>query len=176
MIEIRPIDRAHKGDVRLPNEPFPLWGRLLPAYSEGRWRYSVREFDQDERGEMCFPDEDYDWESMSGDTLFLGAYEGEQCVGLAVLQRGFFRYLYLADLKVKRSHRRRGVSARLMEKAGEAAREQGLMGVYTIAQDNNLSACLFYLKTGFRIGGLDTEVHNGTAQQGKADILFYLDV
>ena len=42
-------------------------------------------------------------------------------------------------------------------------------------QDNNLSACLFYLKNGFRIGGLDTEVYGGTNQEGKADILFYTE-
>ena len=38
--------------------------------------------------------------------------------------------------------------------------------------DNNLSACLFYIKTGFKIGGLDTNVYKGTKQEGKADIFF----
>ena len=51
-----------------------------------------------------------------------------------------------------------------------------MQGVSLQAQDNNLSACLFYLKTGFRIGGLDTEGYNGTTQEGKADISFYRDV
>ena len=37
----------------------------------------------------------------------------------------------------------------------EEARNQGMRGVYTIGQDNNLSACLFYLKQGFEIGGFD---------------------
>ncbi|HNX16683.1 MAG TPA: GNAT family N-acetyltransferase, partial [Bacilli bacterium] len=46
---------------------------------------------------------------------------------------------------------------------------------YTIAQDNNLSACLFYLNNGFRIGGLDTEIYKGTPQEGKSDIFFYKD-
>ena len=32
MIEIRKIDAAHKQDIRIPNQPFPLFGRLLPAY------------------------------------------------------------------------------------------------------------------------------------------------
>ena len=49
-------------------------------------------------------------------------------------------------------------------------------GLYTQGQDNNLGACRFYLKAGFRIGGLDTEVYKGTNQEGKADILFYRDV
>ena len=59
--------------------------------------------------------------------------------------------------------------------AEELAREKGYRGIYVIAQDNNLGACLFYLKCGFRIGGFDTEIYRGTAQEGKSDIIFYLD-
>ena len=51
-----------------------------------------------------------------------------------------------------------------------------MQGVSLTVQDNNLSACLFYLKAGFRIGGLDTEGYNGTSQEGKADITMYRDV
>lgn len=42
--------------------------------------------------------------------------------------------------------------------------------------DNNLGACLFYIKRGFVIGGLNTNVYKGTKQEGKADIYFYCDV
>ena len=34
---------------------------------------------------------------------------------------------------------------------------------------------VFDLKNGFVIGGLDTHVYVGTSQEGKSDILFYLD-
>ena len=52
---------------------------------------------------------------------------------------------------------------------------KGYRGIYTQGQDNNLGACLFYLKCGFAIGGLDTRVYTGTSQEGKRDIIFYLD-
>ena len=90
-------------------------------------------------------------------------------------RRGFFRYLYLEDLKVDRTLRGKGIGALLIGEAKKTALALGYRGLYTIGQDNNLAACLFYLKTGFRIGGLDTEVYKGTSQEGKADILFYLD-
>lgn len=32
-----------------------------------------------------------------------------------------------------------------------------------------------FRKTGFHIGGLDTNVYKGTKQEGKADIIFYCD-
>jgi hypothetical protein len=48
--------------------------------------------------------------------------------------------------------------------------------IYTIGQDNNLSACLFYIKSGFVIGGFNTHVYGGTNQANKSNIYFYLDV
>lgn len=173
MIEIRVIDQTCKQDITLKNEPFSLWGRMVPSFLDGKWDYTIERFDSEGVSEMCFPDEDYDYDAMSENSVFIGAYDGETCIGLAIMQEGFFKYMYLYDLKVKRDYRRQGVSSMLMEKASEVAKERGYRGIYTIGQDNNLSACLFYLKAGFRIGGLDTEVYKGTNQEGKADIIFY---
>ena len=53
--------------------------------------------------------------------------------------------------------------------------ERDYRGVYLQAQDDNLNACLFYLKTGFVIGGFDNRVYCGSRQEGKADVIFYLD-
>ena len=69
----------------------------------------------------------------------------------------------------------KGVAKALLEKAAAAAKERGFQGLYTQGQDNNLGACLFYVKQGFVIGGLDTKVYQGTPQEGKKDILFYWD-
>lgn len=175
MIEIRQIDRAHQQDIRLPNEPFALFGRMIPAYVDEAWSHSEVVFPEEERGEMCFPDEAYDFGAMEADSVFLGAYDGDACVGLAVLKDAWFQYMYLYDFKVNRAYRGRGVAADLIAKAKEVAAGRGYRGLYTQGQDNNLGACRFYLKAGFRIGGLDTQVYKGTSQEGKADIIFYLD-
>lgn len=172
MITIRVIGEERKADIRLLNEPFPLVGRMLPSYSGGRWQYEVIRRDE---GEMCFPDEDYSYEAMHDSSIFLGAYDGERCVGLAILQQAMLRYMYLYDLKVVRSYRHAGVGTALMHRAREVARANGYRGIYTQGQDNNLLACLFYLKTGFRIGGVDTDVYRGTSQEGTSDIIFYWD-
>lgn len=174
MIEIRVIDKEHREDVRLPNQAFSLFGRMAPSYANGKWSYTEERFST--VTEMCFPDEEYDYEAMQENTVFLGAYEdGGECVGLAVLQTGFFRYMYLYDLKVNGDYRGQGVAKALLDKAGKIALSEGYLGIYTIAQDNNLAACRFYLKAGFVIGGLDTQVYQGTKQEGKADIIFYWD-
>lgn len=173
MIEIKIIDNGHKADINIPNQPFPLFGRMIPSYTDEKWNYTVEKFANETT--MCFPDEDYDYETMAENSTFIGAYDNNSCIGLAVLQTGFFRYMYLYDLKVNPEYRHKGVAKRLLEKAREIALSSGYNGIYTQGQDNNLGACLFYIKSGFYIGGLDTNVYKGTKQEGKSDIIFYLD-
>lgn len=83
--------------------------------------------------------------------------------------------MYLYDLKVNKAYRRQRVGKMLVQKAKEIARQNGYCGLYTQGQDNNPGACLFYLHSGFSIGGLDTNVYRHTKQEGKADILFYCE-
>ncbi len=174
MVEIKIIDEKRKEDINIKNEPFEIRGRLCPSLSDGVWSYTVRQ--SDSRREMRFPDENYDYDLMKKNCVFLGAYDGEVCVGLAVLQEGLFKYMYLYDLKVNRSHRRCGIGKMLMKYAERIAIERGYEGIYTIAQDDNLSAALFYLNIGFAIRGFDTGVYKGTNQEGKSDIILYRDI
>ncbi len=167
------IDEAHRQDLLLPNQPFPLFGQLLPTYADGVWSWREELWPPDEVTEMCFPEDTYDPDDPS--RLFLGAYTGGRCVGLAVLCQAFFGYMHLENLKVDRSCRRQGIGKLLVDRALAVSQENGYLGLYLQAQDNNLAACRFYLKCGFRIGGLDTELYKGTRQEGKSDIYFYLD-
>ena len=171
-IDIRRIDMDHAADTNIPNEPFSVWGRMIPALERGKWTYTIEKYES--ATEMCFPD--FPYEVGQEGSVFLGAYDGAQCIGLAVLRRDMFRYLYLDDLKVNSAYRSQGVGAKLITACMEEARNQGMRGVYTIGQDNNLSACLFYLKQGFVIGGFDNRCYDGTSQEGKANIYFYRDL
>ena len=162
-IIIRRIGADWAEDLRLPNEPFPLRGRLRVRYDGGAFSWEAE----------TWPEEDYDYEAMKEDHFFAGAYLGERCVGLAIYERPWNRWLYLSDLKVCREVRRMGVARRLLEEGMAIAREEGYRGVSTICQDNNLNAALFYLDVGFDIGGLDTRVYDGTKQEGKRDLFLY---
>jgi len=175
MIEIKVIDEAHKDNINIPNEPFQLIGRMIPTYVDERWSYRTHFFDESDVTEMCFPDENYNFDEMKANSTFIGAYDNGKCVGLAILRDAWFKYMYLYDLKVLREYRNTGIATALIQKAKEVCKEHNYSGIYTLGQDNNLSACLFYIKTGFCIGGLDTNVYKGTKQEGKADIVFYLD-
>lgn len=175
MIEIRVIGKEHQRDINIKNEPFPVWGRMIPSYVDKKWGYTVEKFRREDITEMCFPDENYDYDSMCKNSVFIGAYDGDKCVGLAVFQDAFFKYMYLYDLKINKNYRGQKIATRLICEGMKAAVERGYRGLYTQGQDNNLSACLFYLSAGFHIGGLDTDVYKGTKQEGKSDIIFYME-
>lgn len=175
MIEIRIIDEKHKQDVNIPNEPFELRGRMIPSYINETWQYAIARAEEKDIREMCFPDESYDYDEMRVNSVFIGAYDQEKCIGLAILQEAYQKYMYLYDLKVFKEYRGKGIATALIEKAKDISVKRGYRGIYTIGQDNNLSACLFYVKNGFYIGGFDSNVYKGTPQEGKSDIIFYLD-
>ena len=172
MVEIRKISRENDQDLRLHNEPFEMPGRFVPELKDGVWSYHTEPFETVET--MVFPDENYDFDEISGKGIIFGAYEDGKCIGIAIYQDHWLKHMYLYDLKVNAAARGKGVGKLLIQAGLEAAKKKGYRGLYTYAQDNNLNACMFYLKAGFQIGGFDNYVYNGTSQEGKADVIFYL--
>jgi len=173
MIEVRRITAEIAGDLNLKNEPFLMPGKLIPELKDGIWSYRTELFEVPQT--MVFPDENYEFAATDAKGIAFGAYENEECIGLAIYEDYWLKHMYLYDLKVSAAARGKGVGKALIAAGLEAAKQRGYRGLYTIAQDNNLNACLFYLSAGFEIGGFDNRVYRGTSQEHKADILFYLD-
>ena len=171
-MDIRIITRERAGDLNLPNEPFSMPGRMIPEQKDGIWSYRTELFAREET--MCFPDENYQFEEISANGVILGAYEEDKCIGVAIFQDHWLKYSYLYDLKVNTEARGKGIGTALIRAGLEEAKKRGYLGIYCIAQDNNLNACRFYMKNGFTIGGFNNRCYDGTGQQGKADIYFYL--
>lgn len=173
MMEIRRITRENAGDLNLKNEPFSMPGKFIPSLHNGVWTYRTELYDAPQ--EMTFPDENYDFEEADKKGIVFGAYEDGRCIGIAIFQDYWLKYMYLYDLKVCAAARGKGAGKALILAGLKEAERRGYRGIYTVAQDNNLNACRFYLAAGFQIGGFDNRVYGGTSQQGKADIIFYLD-
>lgn len=175
MITIKRIETISP-EVQLPNYPFKVFGRLIPTYDGSQWHYHKEILPTSEWQEMTFPDEDYQYEEMKANHYFVGAYnEQEECVALAIFQDDWFKYLYLSDIKVMPHYRKMGIASMLIDEGKKIASDNQYQGLYTIAQDNNLAACEFYLANQFEIGGLNTHVYDFTPQQNKHDIYFYLN-
>lgn len=173
MIEIRELTKESAQDLNLKNEAFAMPGRFIPELQNGVWSYRTESFDAVQTD--VFPDESYDFDEIAGKGVVFGAYEVDTCLGIAIYQDYWLKYMYLYDLKVNADARGKGVGKMLIQAGLQAAKARGYKGLYTIAQDNNLNACMFYLKAGFAIGGFDNRVYGGTSQAHKADVLFYLD-
>lgn len=156
----------------MPNESFEMPGKFIPELKDGVWSYRTEPFKTVET--MVFPDENYDFDEISSKGPIFGAYEDDKCIGVAIYQDYWLKYMYLYDLKVNSAARGKGVGKALIQAGLEEAKARGYIGLYTQAQDNNLNACMFYLKAGFEIGGFDNRVYGGTSQEHKADIIFYL--
>jgi ribosomal protein S18 acetylase RimI-like enzyme len=177
MILIKRIDETTKNDINIPNEPFTIWGKMIPIFDGNKWTYETAKLEEIQVSEMRFPDENYDFNLRKEECIFVGAYDDqEKCIGLAIYKKDWLKYIYLEDLKVSKEYRGNGIGKLLLDEGKNIAIENGYRGIYTIGQDNNLSACLFYIKCGFVIGGLNTYVYRGTNQSNKSDIYFYLDI
>jgi len=177
MIEIKRIDEVTKNDINIPNEAFSLWGKMIPTYDGNKWAYTTEKFEESKVSEMKFPDENYNFDLQKKAFFFVGAYkESGECVGLAIYKHDWLKYLYLEDLKVYKAYRGKGIGKLLLVEGKKIAAENGYRGIYTIGQDNNLSACLFYIKSGFSIGGFNTHSYGWTNQAEKSNIYFYLDI
>lgn len=172
-MNIKLLTAADASDIKLPNQPFPLIGRMIVSRAQEKWQYTTELFAEHEM--QTFPDEDNDFTTLNQKGFIIGAYEGKACIGLAIFQEDWLKYAYLHDLKVDQAYRNQGVGQQLINYGLAEAQKRGYAGIWTIGQDNNLIACRFYLKCGFRIGGLVTDGYRHTQQEGKSDIYFYLD-
>ena len=109
MITAKMIDPARREDINIKNEPFRLFGRMIPVYTDETWGYTVERLAEADITEMCFPNENYDYDALAANSVFVGAYDGDVCIGLAILQQAWFKYMYLYDLKVNAAFRGRRV-------------------------------------------------------------------
>nr|WP_228098220.1 MULTISPECIES: GNAT family N-acetyltransferase [unclassified Gemella] len=126
------------------------------------WGNDIQIFSEDNIGSQIFPNENYNYELMKEEYIFVAAYYKNEVVGLAVYKHNWNKYLYLYDLKVKNEFINKSIGKLLINKGKEVEKEYSYNGIYTQTQDNNLLACLFYLKNSFKIGGFDNKVYEGT--------------
>lgn len=170
-IKIKVVDKENKESLSLENDSFNIIGELIVSRNDGQWVYTENEFEQ--VTEMIFPDENYSYDRVVRDGFSIGAYDEDQCIGLAIFEYQWNSYVYLSDLKVKNQYKNQGIASKMLDFSKGRILNKGYKGISTIAQTNNLIANRFYLKYGFEIGGLNTQDYHFTSQKGKADVYYY---
>lgn len=157
-----------------PQQPFELIGRLAPRFDGREWRHSQKLFDAPQT--KTYAADVYDPQEYVNNpekAAFL-AMLGDACVGSIRAHERWNKHAHIEDIEVDAAYRGRGVGTLLMEAAVGWARERGLHGVSLETQDNNLVACRFYLKYGFRLGGADCLVYDAfEAVRNEIALYFY---
>ena len=91
----------------------------------------------------------------------LGAYDGRRPVGLAVVEpRAWHKSVWVQELGVAASHRRRGIGRRLIAEISRRAGEAGYRVIVCETQTTNARAIDFYRAVGFRLEGVDVSYYS----------------
>ncbi len=103
----------------------------------------------------------------------MGAYEGGRLVGLAVAEpRAWNRSVWVWELAVARPLRRRGIATALVQELSRRAAASGYRVIVCETQSANVPAIDFYLRTGFRVEGVDLSYYTNEDVQRREVALF----
>lgn len=99
----------------------------------------------------------------------LGAYDQWDCVGLAIAEpRAWNRSLWIWELGVAATHRRRGIGRQLLGTLSQRTGEAGLRVLVCETQTTNVPAIDFYRKVGFDLEGVDLSYYtNEDVEKGE---------
>lgn len=103
-------------------------------------------------------EDDDEWDDDS--SLFVALLDGAP-IGRVSVTRNWNGYGLLDHFGVDRPHRTGGIGNRLVDHAKSWARGQGLAGLSLETQNNNPTACRFYERQGFQLGGIDRFFYRG---------------
>ena len=90
-----------------------------------------------------------------------GAYDEDLCMGFTIAEPRYWnKSLWVWELQVAKTHRRRGIGRRLVNELAEKARGAGLRSIVCETQNTNVPAIRFYRKVGFNIEGIDLSYYS----------------
>lgn len=157
-----------------PQEPFKIIGKLVPTYDGHEWKSS--EILLDTTYEKTYPDDVFDpkiYIDNPNEAAFLAMLNGN-CIGSLRVGKRWNNNSFIDDLAIDRAHRGQGVGKMLMDAAVQWSKEKGFNGVSLETQNGNLLACRFYMKYGFKLGGIDTMVYTHPLYKKDIALYFYL--
>ncbi|NLU26769.1 MAG: GNAT family N-acetyltransferase [Hungateiclostridium thermocellum] len=171
---IVPVSEENLCDVNKPNEPFLVFGRLIPKYADGKWTWT-EEFIETPY-EKQYPNDELDYSEYisNPDKNIFFAYADNQCAGQVRLRRNWNKYCCIEDIEVAGKYRRMGLGTKLIDAAVQWAKNGGMPGLMLETQDTNLAACRFYDKYGFILGGVDTMLYRNFPNSDEKALFWYL--
>ncbi|NUU62085.1 GNAT family N-acetyltransferase [Paenibacillus agri] len=159
-------------DYNNSNESFIVSGRVIPKYEDGKWSYTKEIFSQTYLKQYENEEIDTSYIEDTEKAVFL-YYDDNLCVGRIRLRANWNGYAFVDDIGVSKEWRQQGIGSKLLEKSKEWAKQNNLMGLMLETQDVNVSACDFYAKNNFVIGGLDSMLYSNFSTANEKAIFWY---
>lgn len=172
-LTIVPLSPELLADVNRSNQPFTVFGRLVPTFDGSSWSWTEEFFA--ERYQKQYPAETLDYGQYidNPDKAMFLAYRNHTCVGQIRLSRNWNGFCLVEDIAVGRDYRAQGVGSRLLEIGSQWARAGGMGGLMLETQDINLAACRFYQHHGFLLGGVDKLLYHLGSSRGEVALFWY---
>lgn len=169
---IKKMTHSNRCDANKSNEGFVVSGRIIPKYENDNWTYTEEKFS--ERYVKQYDNEDIDSTYIDdpGKAVFL-YYTDHKCIGQIRLCSNWNGYALVEDIGVCSSWRKKGIGTKLLEKAVQWAKQNHHIGLMLETQDVNVSACRFYAKNNFIIGGVDTMLYSKFSTAHEKAIFWY---
>jgi ribosomal protein S18 acetylase RimI-like enzyme len=102
------------------------------------------------------------------------AYVDGQVAGELVLYKNWNNLAYIYYIVVDVDFRKQGIGRALIGQAKQWAKEKGLPGLMLETQTNNIPACKFYERCGFKPGGFDKYLYAASEDSiGEIALFFY---
>jgi ribosomal protein S18 acetylase RimI-like enzyme len=116
---------------------------------------------------------DYTTYLAKPDKTIYFAYMDRQLAGQIVLRKNWNQYAYVEDIAVDIHFRKCGVGRTLVAEAIDWAKTKLLAGIMLETQNNNVAACRFYERCGFKLGGFDRYLYKGISKNTEEIALYW---
>ncbi|KAK1246070.1 hypothetical protein MKX07_005139 [Trichoderma sp. CBMAI-0711] len=107
------------------------------------------------------------------DGVVFAVVEDEQVYGYAHAAKAWNNMVELRWIALDVSIRGRGYGRMLLDQVVAWARKLGVAGIRLESQSNNVAACMFYKRYGFRFGGYDEYLYRGIPENSHETAFFW---
>ncbi len=170
-ISIEAINARNVSDVGKCDAEFTIDSRLVLQVDHGQISYSIEPLPLTKK-RYAGHDVDYTTYINASDKTIFFAYLDGRLAGQIILLKYWNQFGYIEDIAADAGFRRRGIGRALIDHALRWSQELNLAGLMLETQDNNVSACKFYERCGFQLGGFDRYLYKGINPQ-TAEVALY---
>ena len=171
---IEEINHDNIKDINKPNQPFNIIGRIIPEFKDGVWSFTECLYEKPY--EKFYPNDEEQYENYinNPDQTVYFYYDNGECAGQIKIAKYWNKYAFIHDIAVSQNSRGKGIGKQLIKQAVEWAKQKNLCGLMLETQDNNLNACRFYHKLGFKIGAVDTMLYANFDNLDEKAVFWYM--